>query len=290
MADIAFLGIGNMGAGMARRLLAAGHQVRVFNRTAAKAEALAGDGAVVAASPREAAAGADAVFAMVGDDAASAAVWDGADDALAADLAPGAFAIECSTISHDHVTALADRARARGLRYIDCPVTGLPDAAAAGTLTLFVGADDADLAAVRPLLEPLCEEIIHFGPVGAGTAYKLMVNLMGSVQIAAAAEGMLIAERAGLDRQLVAYALARGAAASPQVIRNTRRMADDDHDENIVFAGHWRLKDTRYGMRLAEKVGQPARFGRIAEAALERLIDAGLGDVNESKVIEVLKG
>lgn len=289
MADIAFLGIGNMGRGMAGRLLAAGHKIRVYNRTPAKAQALAEAGAAIAATPREAAREADAVFAMVGDDPASQAVWLGDDGALAADLAPGTFVVECSTLSHDWVLSLADHAAARDLRYVDCPVTGLPDAAAAGTLTLFVGAPAEDLNDVRPLLAPLCEEIIHFGPVGAGTAYKLMINLMGSVQIAAIGEGMLIAEKAGLDADLVAYAVARGAAASPQVIRNSRRMADADHDRNIVFSGRWRLKDTDYGMRLAAKVGQPARFGGIALSALQRLVDAGDGDLNESKVIEALR-
>lgn len=289
MARIAFLGLGNMGSAMVPRLLGAGHEVHIWNRTAAKGAPLVRAGAVLADSPRAAADGAEAVFSMVGDDTASQAVWRGPDGALAATPATGAFAIECSTITHDWVMALAQEAGAAGYRYVDCPVTGLPDAAAAGRLTLFVGAGAMDLEAARPLLEPLCEEIIHFGPVGAGIAYKLMVNLMGSVQIAAAAEGMLIAERAGLDPQKVAYALARGAAASPQVIRNSRRMAEDDHERNIVFAGRWRLKDTAYGIRLAQKVGQPARFGEVALQAFHRLVDSGLGAWNESKVIDALR-
>ncbi|MFI4986376.1 MAG: NAD(P)-dependent oxidoreductase [Alphaproteobacteria bacterium] len=288
MARIGFLGTGNMGQGMVRRLLAAGHRLSIFNRTPAKALPLAALGAELASTPAAATHGAAAVFAMVGDDGASRALWTGPEGALGA-LAPAAFVIECSTLSHDWVGELAGLAAVRGLRYIDCPVTGLPDAAARGELTLFVGAAAEDLAAVRALLEPLCREIIHFGGPGAGTAYKLMVNLMGSIQIAALAEGMLVAEAAGLALDKVAYALCNGAAASPQVIRNAGFMAEGSHDERIVFSGRWRLKDTLYGVRLAEKMGERPSLGHAAAAAFQRQVDLGFGEANESKVIEALR-
>ncbi len=288
MARVAFIGLGKMGGGMAHRLLQAGHEVTVHNRTRAKAEALAERGASIAATPREAAAGADAVFAMVSDDRASRAVWLGPDGVLAAELGPGAFAIECSTLSHDWVEELAGTATQSGLRYIDCPVTGLPDAAAAGTLTLLVGARPDDLDAARDLLAPLSAEIVHFGPVGAGTAYKLMINLMGAVQIAAAAEGMAIAERAGLDLDQVARTIASGQAASPQVVRNTRRMADDHHHD-VAFSGRLRLKDASYGVGLAEKLGLAAPFGRTAVTAFGQLVEQDLAALNESKVIEIAR-
>jgi 3-hydroxyisobutyrate dehydrogenase len=183
----------------------------------------------------------------------------GPDGVLAADLEPRAVAIECSTLSQDWALELAADAAARGLRYLDCPVTGPPDAAATGRLTLLVGGDKADLDAAAPLLTPLAADRLHFGPAGAGTAYKLVVNLMGAVQIAAAAEGMALAERAGLDLDQVARAIAAGQAASPQVVRNTRRMADDDHEADVVFSGRLRRKDAGYGVRLAEKLGSACR-------------------------------
>lgn len=210
MARIGFLGLGNMGLGMAMRLVEAGHEVSVYNRTASKAAPLEAAGATVAATPRAAAIGAEAVFSMVGDDAASKAMWLGEDGALAADLGPGTFAVECSTLSYEWVGALSQQMKDKGLRYIDCPVTGLPDAAAAGALTMLVGADDADLEAAQEILAPLNAEIIHFGAAGTGTAYKLMVNLIGAIQIASIAEGMVIAKQAGLDFDKVAYALGKG--------------------------------------------------------------------------------
>ena len=102
--------------------------------------------------------------------------WLGEQGALAATNAPDALAIECSTLSHDWVLELARHVRERGFRYVDAPVTGLPDAAAAGTLTLLVGAEPADLDAARPVFASLATRVLHFGAVGQGTVYKLMVN------------------------------------------------------------------------------------------------------------------
>lgn len=274
---------------MAGRLLAAGHEVVVFNRTRAKADAVVRAGAGRAGSPRQAADGAAAVFVMVSDDHASRSVWHGPDGVLAADAEPGALAVECSTLSHDWVLELAAAARGRGLRFLDCPVTGLPDAAATGRLTLLVGADRADLAAAEPLLAPLAVERLHFGPVGAGTAYKLIINLMGAVQIASTAEGMALAERAGLDLEQVARAIASGQAASPQVVRNSRRMAEGDHARDVVFSGRLRRKDAGYALVLAEKLGLAAPLGRAALDGLDRLLAAGLGDQNESVIIDVAR-
>jgi 3-hydroxyisobutyrate dehydrogenase len=289
MANIAFLGTGVMGAAMAGRLIDAGETLSVYNRTVEKTRPLVEAGATLARTPRDAAAGADVLIAMVGDDGASENVWLGDDGALAGAMAPGALAIECSTLSHDWVVDLSRICTDHGLTYIDCPVTGYPHMAAAGELTLFVGGAADDLARARSILEQMSVEIIHFGGIGSGTAYKLMVNLMGSVQIAAAAEGLLTAEKAGLDLETVAYALSKGAAASPQVTRNSQRMVAADHDENITFSGAWRLKDTLYGLKLAEKVGQNARLGKVAGEIYRKLVDDGLGDLNETKVIDLLR-
>jgi 3-hydroxyisobutyrate dehydrogenase len=289
MSRVAFIGLGRMGRGMAGRLVAAGHDVVVHNRTRDKAAELLTAGARWADSPAEAVAGVEAVLVMVSDDEASRGVWLGADGVLAGEPAPDALAVECSTLSHDWVLELAAAATARHLRYLDAPVTGLPDAAAAGQLTLLVGGEPADVAAAEPLLRELSVDRVHFGPVGAGTAYKLVINLMGAVQIAAAAEGMAMAERAGLDLGLVAATIAGGQAASPQVVRNTRRMVAGDHGSDVVFSGHLRRKDAAYGARLAETLGIGAPFGRMALDGLDALVAAGLGDQNESSIIEVAR-
>jgi 3-hydroxyisobutyrate dehydrogenase len=265
VAKIAFLGLGRMGVGMASRLLGAGHQVTVWNRTKVKAEDLLAAGARWASTPAEAATNADAAFAMLADDAASRRAWLAEDGALK-HLPVGAFVIECSTISYAHVLELAGAAEAKGLRYIDCPVTGLPNAAAAGDLILLVGAEQANLDAARPLLAAICKAIHHFGPVGAGSGYKLMINLMGSVQIAALAEGVALAQKLGLDRDAVVAAIESGAAASPQVVRYCRPMMNRSFSDSPTFTTELRHKDASYGVALARAMGILAPLGEAATA------------------------
>ncbi len=197
-----------MGHGMAGRYLDKGFAVAVRNRSKSKAEDLIARGARWASSPADAAEGADAIVTMVADDGASRTVWLGTDG-VAATAKAGTLAIECSTISYQHALHLARELRGRGLVYIDSPVTGLPDAAASGKLTLLVGAEPADL---ERALAPLSTTIRHFGAVGTGTVYKLINNLMGAIQIAGIAEGLAIAEQAGLDMKLVLEAVETGVA------------------------------------------------------------------------------
>ncbi len=254
MVTVAFLGLGRMGLGMAGRLRSAGVELRVFNRTASRA------------------------------------LWLGPDGALGA-LPSGAMLIECSTLSHDWVLELSARAAAVDVRYLDAPVTGLPEQAAAGALTLLVGAHRADLEAARPLLDALARSIIHFGPVGTGTAYKLLVNLLGAVQIASAAEAMAFGERAGLDPMQLAEALGSGQAASPQVIRNTRRMAENQHAESVHFTPQLRLKDVEYALALAlaRKLGAGAPFGALAARWFGQLAESMPAGINESAIIDVAR-
>ena len=164
MAQVAFIGLGRMGHGMAGRYLDAGFTLAIWNRSKSKASDLIARGARWATSPADAADGADAVVTMVADDVASWAVWLGKDGVTGTAKA-GTLAIECSTVSYGHALDLARELRGRGLIYIDSPVTGLPDAAAAGKLTMLVGAELAELDSARPYLAPLSTTIRHFGAV-----------------------------------------------------------------------------------------------------------------------------
>jgi 3-hydroxyisobutyrate dehydrogenase len=289
MNTVAFIGLGQMGSGMAACLLAAGHDLRVYNRTAERAHSLERSGARVFATPAQACAGADAIISMVSDDIASQAIWCGADGVLCASPHPSALAIECSTLSHAWVVDLAARAKSYGLRYIDAPVTGLPANAAAGELTLLVGADTTDLAAARGLLDALSRRIIHFGAVGTGAAYKLIINMLGAVQIASVAESMAIAERAGLDLHTVAQAIATGQAASPQVVRNAQRMVAGDYLQDVVFTPQLRLKDVNYALQLTQSVAIGAPFGSLAAAAFRQLCQMGYQGTHESAIMEVAR-
>lgn len=288
MGSVAFCGLGLMGVGMARCLLRAGHDVHVWNRSQEKARVLIEAGATLATTPREACNEADVAFSMVANDEASRAVWLETTGMLAG-LKPGALAIECSTLSHAWVLELSMYASDKGLFYVDCPVTGLPDAAARGTLTLLVGGQDDAIASARCYLTPLSKELIHFGPVGAGTSYKLIVNLLGAVEIAATAEAMETARRAGLDLNQVADALARGAVGSFHVGRQARIMANESHAENMAFTTNLRRKDTRYGVALSHGLGVTPILGDATLAQFDHAAILGFGGQNESHVIDAVR-
>jgi 3-hydroxyisobutyrate dehydrogenase-like beta-hydroxyacid dehydrogenase len=286
MQRVAFIGLGRMGHGMAGRYLDAGFQVSVWNRSKAKADDLIARGARWSTSPGDAAIDADAVVTMVADDDASRTVWLGTDGA-ASTMKAGTLAIECSTVSYDHARRMSRELNARSLIYIDCPVTGLPDAAASGRLTLLVGASAADLKKARPFLEPLSTTIRHFGDVGSGTVYKLINNLMGAIQIAGIAEGLAIAEQAGLDMKLVLDAVESGVAASPQVIRHSKRMVTRDFS-GATFTAALRHKDAAYAVALAESLLRDKPI--VSSAAVEAYAKAKAiaPDDDEGRIIEIV--
>jgi 3-hydroxyisobutyrate dehydrogenase len=285
MTKVAFIGLGRMGHGMAGRYLDAGLELAIWNRSKDKAKDLIAQGARWARSPADAADGADAIVTMVADDEVSRKIWLGTNGAAQTANA-GALAIECSTVSYRHALDLGQELRKRGLIYLDCPVTGLPDAAASGKLTLLVGADAADLERAQPFLAPLSTTIRHFGSVGSGTVYKLINNMMGAIQIAGLAEGLAIAEQAGLDMNLVLESILSGVAASPQVIRHAKRMVARDFS-GATFTSALRHKDAAYAVALAEGLLPDVPMGRAAVQAYDKA-KAYAPDGDEGRMIELI--
>lgn len=285
MTKIAFLGLGKMGSGMAACLLAAGNEVRVWNRSADKAEPLAAKGATVAASPAEAAENTDAVFSMVADDAASERVWL-ADDGALSTASAGALAIECSTISHNHTGRLAEAAAARGCAYLDCPVNGPPSAALTGDLVLLVGASNGDLERARPLLEIISTSILHFGAVGTGTAFKLINNLLGAVHVASIAEAAHIAHKLKLDPQTLIKAVESGPCASPHVKRMIRPMAEGRLADEFGLAIGLREKDSRYCLGMAKAFETGMSVGETAYQWYQLALES-VADQDDSAMLQV---
>lgn len=275
MQRVAILGLGVMGAGMAANWLAKGFALSVWNRTPAKAEPLAGKGASVAATPREAAAGADFIFAMVADDGASRSVWLGADGALAG-AKPGAIIVESSTLTPDWVRELGRHARAEGCGFLDAPVGGSRQAAEAGELRLFVGGEPATFEAARPALQAVGSKIDLLGPVGAGATWKLINNQLIAAQTAALAEALAVAEKAGFNKQRISELILAGAAASPIVKLKLPRMLEHNF-EPADFAVHLMRKDARYATALAEALGAPADIIAGAAQVFARAEAKGLG-------------
>jgi len=275
MQRVALLGLGTMGAGMAANWLAKGFQLSVWNRTHARAQALADKGARVATTPREAAEGADCVFAMVADDAASRAVWLGDDGALAG-AKTGAVVVESSTLTPDWVRELAGRARAKGCAFLDAPVGGSRQAAASGELRLFVGGDAATLDKARPALIAIGSKIDLLGPAGAGATWKLINNQLVAAQVAALGEALDVARKAGFRPVQISSLILNGAASSPIVKMKLPSMLSGDYDEPD-FALSLMLKDARYAAALAQSLGAPADLVSSAVKAFARAEAKGLG-------------
>lgn len=288
MAKISLIGTGIMGSGIAHNLLKAGHALTVYNRTPTKTESLVTAGAATAATPGEAVTGAELIIVVVSDDLASREVWLGEQGILAGSPQPGAIAIESTTLSLGWVQELHQVLLSHRLRFIDSPLTGGRKGAEAGELTLLVGAEEGTLAEARPVLEAYSQAIIHFGLPGAGTAYKLVVNLMAAAQVTALAEGLLLAEKAGLDMAKVIEGLTTGAVASPLVKGYAARMVKGEHDQ-VNFSTRWMHKDMSYALRLANSVGQSMPMSAVAVQLYQLALARGLADKNQSSIIEALR-
>ena len=289
MTKIAFIGTGGMGQGMAATLLAAGYDLVVCNRTAGKAASLVDAGATLAATPRDAVANADFIISVVGDDSASKEVWLGSAGVLAGRPRQNAIAIECTTLSLAWVNELEASVIAAGLAYVDCPITGGRQGAATGALTLLVGAEERVLERARPVLDALSKEIVHFGLPGAGTAYKLTVNMMVGAQAVALAEGLLMAEKYGLCMGQVIHGLTSGAVASPVVKAYAAKMVSGDHDKVVNFSAHWMHKDLTYALQMAAQVDQSTPTLRAAEQILAMAVARAQEEKNVTYLIEALR-
>ena len=283
---IAFLGLGLMGGGMARRLLGAGFAVTVFNRNRARAEPLAAAGARVAGSPREAAAGAEVVFSMVADDAASRAMWLGPDGAIAG-AARGAVLVECSTLTVAWVKDLAKAAAAAGAECVDAPVTGSKNQAAAGELNFLTGGNAAALETIRPALNAMGRSVTHLGPTGSGALLKLINNFLAGVHVAATAEAVAWIERTELDRAQAIAFLSDSAVGSPVTKTVAARMCAPDFTPNFFL--RLMAKDLGYASGEAAKAGQQLTSAAMAWDVFQRAIAAGHGDKDMSAVVEPLR-
>jgi 3-hydroxyisobutyrate dehydrogenase len=284
--SVALLGTGTMGAGMGNRLLAAGYPLAVWNRSPDRAAPLVDGGATLASTPRDAAANADVVIAMVADDEASRTVWLGEAGALAS-VKPGMVAIDSSTLSPAWVAELATIVREHGCEFLDAPVTGSRPQAAAGELTFLVGGDVATLERVRDVLRAMSRAIVHVGPVGSGALLKLINNFVCGVQVAAIAEAVALMEKSGLVIDRALPVLQNGAPGSPLVKGVSQRMVD--HDATFNFSLALMRKDLGYAMAVGDRFGVPLETAATAHRAFQRAIDQGLGGHDLSAAVEPLR-
>lgn len=284
--NVALLGLGTMGAGMASNLLKAGIPLAVYNRTQAKAQPFAAQGARVAATPAEAVKGAAVVLSMLSDDAASRDAWLGEHGALAA-VGPGAILVECSTVSPAWIAEFSDFAQKRGAELLDAPVTGSRMQAAGGQLSFLVGGPASALETVTPILKTMSKEIVHLGPVGSGAKMKLINNFLCGVQIASLAEGLTWIERSGLDRDKALDVLKSGAPGSPLLAAMSTRMVNRDYTVNFLLK--LLSKDMLYARNEAAACHVDLKTAETARGLLEAAVAEGYGEQDMSSVIEPLR-
>jgi len=245
---VAFLGLGVMGAPMAGHLARAGHQVTVYNRTATKAQAWVAEyGGAWAATPREAAAHADLVFACVGNDDDLRSVVLGADGAFAG-MKPGALFIDHTTASAEVARELHAQACALGLDFIDAPVSGGQAGAVNGHLTVMCGGDEASVERARPVAMAFSRAFTRIGPPGAGQLAKMVNQICIAGLVQGLSEGIHFGQSAGIDMKLVLDVIGKGAAQSWQMDNRGKTMVDDQFD--FGFAVDWMRKDL--GLVLSE--------------------------------------
>lgn len=286
MQSVTLLGTGTMGAGMAGRLLQAGHRLTVWNRNAARAEPFAAQGARLAQTPRDAAAEAQVIIAMLADDTASRSVWLGPEGALEA-AEPGAVLIECSTLTTGWIRELAAAASARGLAFLDAPVTGSRTQAANGELLFLVGGEAAVLEQVSPVLSAMSRGSVHLGPAGSGALLKLINNFVCGVQVTALAEALVLIERGGLNREQAVSILAEGAPGSPLVKGVSQRMMAADY--GVHFKLHLMRKDLAYALAEGERLQVPLATAGAALQVFSQADQQGLGSQDIAALIEAIR-
>ena len=290
MAAIAFIGLGNMGGGMAANLAGAGHDVRAFDLSAAALDKAQVAGCAPAADAGEAADGAEAVVTMLPAGSHVEQVYAGG---VLEAVAPGAILIDCSTIDVATARRVAAMAAAKGLAAVDAPVSGGIGAAAAGTLTFMVGGSDDGFARAQPFLAAMGKAVIHAGASGAGQAAKICNNMILGATMAATCEAFALADRLGLDAQAFydIASVSSGQSWSMTSYCPVPGVGPDspaDHDYQGGFAAALMLKDLRLAMQAAADSGAATPMGARARELYEALVGAGLGDRDFSVVIRSL--
>jgi 3-hydroxyisobutyrate dehydrogenase len=284
--NVALLGLGTMGNGMALNMLKAGYPLTVYNRTRAKAEPFAAQGATIANTPAEAVKGTNVVIGMLSDDDASRAAWLGEGGALEA-MEQGSVAVESSTLSPEWIAELNEAVEKRGLKLIEAPVTGSRPQAEAGQLTFLAGGDKDVLESIRPVLQSMSKEIVHLGPVGSGGQLKLINNFLCGVQVTSFAEGLAWIERTGLDREAALEFLKKGAPGSGIFTAMSDRMTKRTYDVNFLLK--LMAKDMRYATAAAAKLGVDLTTSEAPKALFARAQEQGYAEKDMSAVVEVVR-
>ena len=287
MSTIAFIGLGAMGGPMALNLIAAGHTLRVWNRSAAKTAAACNAGATACASVADAVQGAQFVVSMVADDNATRDVMLGAAGVVA-NAAPGTLIIDCSTNTPAMAREVAAAGAARGVGYVDAPVSGSLAQARGRELVFMVGGAPADVARAEPLFQAMGRSHRHMGAVGTGATIKLINTMLSGTVNAAIAEALMVAEAAGLDAEATQYVLGEGAAGSRLFKTKMPKIFGRDFSPQFQLA--LMEKDLRYFLSLAQELDSPVPIAALVRSQMQGARRADLGALDVSAIFLHVSG
>jgi 3-hydroxyisobutyrate dehydrogenase-like beta-hydroxyacid dehydrogenase len=285
---VALIGAGRMGSAMGGRIAGAGHDLVVFNRTRSRAADLAEQtGARVADNAHDAAASAEVCLVSLADDAAVTATYLD-DSGLIGGLQPGAVVCDTSTVAPATIGGLAPLVAQQGATLIDTPVSGSVSTVESGTLTVMVGGDQEALERARPVLDAFAKSIFHLGDVGAGATMKLVVNALVAALNVAVSEALVLAERAGLDRQTV-YDVFEASAAGAPYVKYKREAFLQPGEVPVAFSLALTAKDSELIHDLAQRVGARMDQGEASRRLVAEAVAAGLAERDLSEVAEFLR-
>jgi 3-hydroxyisobutyrate dehydrogenase-like beta-hydroxyacid dehydrogenase len=288
MTSVGFAGLGRMGSRMAANVAAAGFELTVWNRTRERADAFVAEtGAAVTDSPAELAGKADVVVTMLADEDALRGVYEG-DDGLLAGLRGSATAVEMSTVGPPAVHWLRERLAPLGVGLVDAPVSGSTELAAARRLMIMAGGDEADVERVRPVLDAIGSPVLFVGTSGSGATMKLAVNAIVYGLVEAAAEALVLAESAGIDRAR-AYEVFLSSAVAAPALRYRQEAFVRPGEVPPVFSLELAAKDLRLITGLAEQVSAAMPQAAATLAVMQRAIAAGFGDEDLSGMAQYLR-
>lgn len=285
---VSVIGMGRMGAAMARRIAGAGFRTVVWNRTAEKAEAVAGEiGAEVANSAADAAASSEVVVCSLADDAALMAAHTGPGGILEG-IGAGTVVVETSTVDPETIHSVAGRYRDAGAWLLDAPVSGSVALVEQGALTSMVGGDAEALEKARPVIESYSKTVFHLGGNGTGATMKLAVNSLVHATNLAIAEALVLAEKAGVDR-LKTYEVFAASAASSPFLQYKRQAFERPGEMPVAFSLDLVRKDLDLILGLARRVGAPMEQLDATAEVTARAVDAGMGDDDMSALAVMLR-
>jgi 3-hydroxyisobutyrate dehydrogenase-like beta-hydroxyacid dehydrogenase len=285
MTTVGFVGLGAMGSRIAGRLLDAGHELYGTNRTQSKAQPLIDRGLQWRATPREVAAVADVVFSMVTDDAALEAITSGPEGILAG-LDAGKIYVDMSTVSPGASRQVAESVTALGAHMLDAPVSGSIPQAESGTLAIFVGGDEGAFATAEPLLGELGQAVTRVGTSGQGLLIKLAVNISLAVQTLAFSEGLVLAERGGIDPRVAAEAMSTSSIASPMLKARIPLLLH--LPDQAWFDVALMDKDIRLALEAADELDLTLPSATVADEMLTRASELGYAHRDLAALHEVL--